>query len=196
MEGTGSDQPTADTASGKPAAETKPNRGHRWRAVAVWVSQQLRRHGSSIVLFVVGVLCLAAAIWIVPDRQAVATALVAFGVAQVVLSAILSRAEGPTRITSRGVETILRPVLIKAREYGLNDEQAAEAAAFALLMMPEPERGSRDLISFGWSPQRLASVLNVTDPESIAESAVWGVLLAERERGGREADKSDESPSS
>jgi hypothetical protein len=74
--------------------------------------------------------------------------------------------------------------------------QCQELPPIALEMMPEPERGSRDLISFGWSPQRLARVLNVTDPESIAESAVWGVLLAERERGGREADKSDESPSS
>jgi hypothetical protein len=177
-----------DRQADRPTADTEKNRRRRPgdppRRFGSGLLLFLGRHGSSVVLVVVGVLCLAAAIWVVPDRQAVATALVAFGVAQVVLGAVLSRAEGPLSLTpSGGLKTVLRAVDRRASEAGLTQEERAEAARRALTMYSEAER--RPLVfvpgrGWAWSPTSKTSFLY--DLDSIADAAVASVVADEPTR--------------
>lgn len=69
-----------------------------------WVS----RHASSVILCSAGAVFVALAVWAIPDRQAVATALVAFGAGAIVLGAVLPRLEGEFSIAPEGLKAILK----------------------------------------------------------------------------------------
>jgi hypothetical protein len=186
----GSEQSTAE-ASGQRPAEPKPD--GRW-SLATRVGVRLRGHGSSIALFVVGVFCLAAAIWVVPDQQAVATALVAFGVAQVVLGAVLSRAEGPTSITPQGIRTVLRPLVRTAIEANLDEEETITAAERALTMYSEAQQRSFTSPRGRWVGQIPGYGAHfANDPGVIAASAVASVLSESQRRESDETQSPEQT---
>jgi hypothetical protein len=96
-----------------------------------WVS----RHASSVILCLAGALFVALAVWVVPDRQAVATALVAFGAGAIVLGAVLPRLEGEFSIGPEGLKAILKAVTRRGRDQGLPNEQVDAAAERAIEMV-------------------------------------------------------------
>jgi hypothetical protein len=114
----------------------------------------------------------ALAVWVVPDHQAVATTLGAFGAGAIIFGAVLPRLAGEFRIGPSGVTAVLSAVDRKAREMELPQDRREEATRLALnLVLADPSLGPARRSTRALS-HTTDAVITAPVAEAIADAAI------------------------
>jgi hypothetical protein len=156
-----------------------------------WISQ----HGEGVVMVVIGFAFVVAAVWVVADRQALATALVVFGAGMITLGALLPRIEGAVTLSvQEGLKFTLaaqRAAERKAAEQQLSPEKTEQVVTIAVERAATVVPMKRQLLR-----HRVDAIISAPTADAIADEAIARVidLDAAKEQRRREGHDVDNEP--
>jgi hypothetical protein len=138
------------------------------------------RHAPSVLLGAAGVVLVALAVLVVPDRQAVASTLVVFGASAFILGALLPRVEGALSIGPEGLKVILTAVDRRAGAMGLSQRDRARATERAIAYGRAVGRVHLWSRAVG---HRVDAVISPPVADAIADAAIADVLAEDSGEG-------------